>query len=162
LTTNILSTLSTSGLTNTSHPYLALNRLHCSLLIASLTDNPSRLDEAISVSAACASALRALLPEGHPVRGVAVAELGKLLTVDEPEQTQCPPEAGAQESGKRFPPTGVCRLRLAHDTLVRALMELEIGYGGEESELVQGVRKTSREVDKEISVWNRAVQNAMQ
>jgi len=42
------------------------------------------LDEAIRAATRVFTGLSQILPEGHPARGVALAELGKLLCVDEP------------------------------------------------------------------------------
>lgn len=163
--------LSSSLLTPTSHPYLALSRLHLSLLIASLGSTSENLDEAIRTSARCVSALMDLLVEGHPARGVGMAELGKLLTVDEPETSSSPitpaitDGSGTEGEGNGavkppFPPKGEARLRLAHETLVRAMKELELGFGAGGGEVGKDVQKLAREVDKELSVWTRGIKNA--
>jgi len=163
LTYNILKLLSASPLTPTSHPYLALSRLYLSLLIASLGGSPENLNEAIRTSARCVSALRDLLPEGHPARGVAMAELGKLLTVDEPPSPETENDSNRgddKSSDLTFPPSGEARLRLAHDTLRRAMVELDIGFGSDGGEVGANVQRLAREVDKELSIWARGLRNS--
>ncbi|KZT08862.1 uncharacterized protein LAESUDRAFT_757043 [Laetiporus sulphureus 93-53] len=65
ITTNTLLILISACLTPSCHTLLALTRLHKELLIA------------ITVT------LTAVLPHGHPVRGVMLAELGKVPVIDE-------------------------------------------------------------------------------
>lgn len=169
----MLGLFSASALPTTSHPYLALSRLHLSLLIASLGSNPENLDEAIRTSARCVGAMMELLVEGHPARGVGLAELGKLLVVDEPATPENKALSDSPSSGKPsgsgqsgdgsaaiFPPKGEARLRLAHETLLRAMKELELGFGAGGGEVGAEVQKVAREVDKEVNIWTRGIRNA--
>lgn len=147
-----------------SHPILALQRLHQSLLIADLvsTTSASLLDNAIRATARAVSGITTILDEGHPVRGVALAELGKLLAVDEQPSTLAPVNANVQFDV--FPPTGAARLQLATNTLKQALNELLIGFG----ESTQGgevgveLREEIIRLEKEMSVWHRGVKNTLQ
>ncbi|KAJ6484472.1 hypothetical protein C8R47DRAFT_1280715 [Mycena vitilis] len=131
LTTNLLPILASAGLPPSSHPRLALARLHTALLIAGIAEsqassspplsttpststpasalassststqlgpqpaNPipqlqtptqaqETLDSAILAATHVCAGLDAVLRAGHPMRGIARAELGKLLAVDEP------------------------------------------------------------------------------
>ena len=110
---------------------------------------PESLDETIRVSAACLPPLRELYPEGHPVRAVATAELGKLLTVDELPNAD----------GSAFPPRGIQRLRLAHSTLQQAYRELEIGFGQGGGQGGREALQLARHIGQEIDMWDRGVRN---
>lgn len=142
-----------------AHPLLALTRLHLSLLLSSLPSPPdsSSLDEAIRTAARVASGLEEVLREGHPVRGLARAELGKLLAVDEPsaEATTSPQAVGAEV----FPPRGSARLALAYGTLQRAYAELSIGFGPGGGEVGRDVRETLLNLEKEIGVWKEGIKS---
>ncbi len=73
------------------------------------------------MAAKSVAGLARLLRPGHPVRGIALAELGKLLVVDEPDPKHVPSES--------FPPSGPDRLKLAVTTLRQAMDELRVGFG---------------------------------
>jgi len=162
----MLSLFNASPLTPTSHPFLSLNRLHLSLLIFTLDSTLENLDEAIRTSATCASGLRELLVEGHPGRAMAMAELGKLLGADEPPTSTSSSSStsgpASNAYGNKFPPSGEPRLRLARETLIRSLAELEIGYGPGGGEVGANVRELTRGVDKELAVWTSRVRNVLE
>jgi hypothetical protein len=139
----------------TSHPFLALLRLHQSLLIDALAADPSHLDAAIKTNAEVVAALTDLLPYGHPIRAVSIAELGRLLCVDEPAATD-----GGQ--GDTFPPRGIHRLKLAKDTLERAMAELSIGFGEGGGEVGRRVREDLGNIQKEIELFNGLVDRSRQ
>lgn len=95
-----------------------------------------------------------------------MAELGKLLAVDEPD-----PKDGIdtttpipQPNSPLYPPSGPNRLKLAHEMLVKARSELLVGFGSrnEGGEVGKGVRKQIVDVEKELSVWMTGIRNAMQ
>ncbi|KAH9924151.1 SET domain-containing protein [Fomitopsis serialis] len=160
LTTNIIPILMSAGLTPSCHPLLAMTRLHQELLIASLSGSTTQeaLDETIRTAARYVAGLLAILPAGHPVRGVALAELGKLLAVDEPS-----PPADTAGSADRFPPSGSARLKLAHETLVRARGELLVGFGTDNSGGLVGreVRETIVRLEQELGAWTQGIRNAL-
>jgi len=162
LTTNLIPILTSAGLVPSSHPLLALTRLHQSLLISSLQINMSQevLDEAIRAAAKSTISLSSLLYEGHPVRGVAFAELGKLLAVDE-----MTPRTGALSAMEvpEFPPSGPPRLKLAYETLVRARNELLIGFGkaNDGGQVGQEIREIIVSLEKEIGIWSQGVHNVI-
>ncbi|KIM40724.1 hypothetical protein M413DRAFT_446114 [Hebeloma cylindrosporum] len=213
LTTNLIPILISSGLVPAAHPLLGLSRLHSSLLIAHLppTDpgveeirspevqaahpassqkvSPEEaqeaLDEAIRAARRAYTGLSQVLVEGHPMRGIACAELGKLLSVDEPHPThlEAPGEGtnaaspslsgpsaaatspmGVSMSPPTYPPSGPARLKLAYETLVRARTELMIGFGGknEGGEVGRDVRNQIAEIEKELMVWKSGIRNAWQ
>lgn len=99
----MLPLLLSAGLTPSSHPLLALNYLHQSILLQPPSSQPTdsspksttitpvaemsqnQLDELIRVASRSVFGFGRLLCEGHPVRAIALVELGKLLAVDEPE-----------------------------------------------------------------------------
>ncbi|KAF8579649.1 SET domain-containing protein [Ramaria rubella] len=145
-----------------SHPLLALLRLQQSLLITSFststTFDGTFLNDTIRTTARAVSGLTAILDEGHPVRAVALAELGKLLAVDEPASHDLPPAS----QSNIFPPSGVGRLRLAIETLKRALQELIIGFGDNTGggEVGYELREMLISLEREMGVWNRGVKNA--
>ncbi|KAF8503136.1 SET domain-containing protein [Gautieria morchelliformis] len=151
-----------------AHPHLALLRLHQSLLITALASSTDAdlLDNTIRATARAVAGITAVLDEGHPVRGVGLAELGKLLAVDEPPppptSTTSPSNSSAQSDV--FPPTGAARLRLAIDTLKRALKELMIGFGESTwgGEVGTELREEVVRLEKELSIWQRGVKNALQ
>jgi len=202
LTSNLIPILLSAGLLLSSHPLLALCRLHTSLLISTLplfdpnveeisspqvqasasvqnnspNDAQEKIDEAIRAATRASTGISQLLAFGHPVRGIALAELGKLLSVDEPSpkhtQNNLPGSLPTSSSGvvlgpppsQVYPPSGPPRLKLAYDTLVHARGELIIGFGrqNEGGEVGQSVRKQAVDLEKELGVWKTGVRNTLQ
>ncbi|EIW55654.1 SET domain-containing protein [Trametes versicolor FP-101664 SS1] len=160
LTTNIIPILISTGLTPSSHPLLAMTRLHQELLIASLPTSLSQetLDEVIRTAAKYSAGLQPVLPNGHPIRAIALAELGKLLAVDEPAPHDGPAQAAT------FPPSGPSRLKLAYESLVRAHEELLVGFGKANGggHVGRDVRDAIARLEKEIGVWTAGVRNALE
>ncbi|TFK90316.1 SET domain-containing protein [Polyporus arcularius HHB13444] len=160
LTSNIIPILTSAGVTPSSHPLLAMTRLHQELLIADLPTALSQetLDETVRTAAKYSAGLQSLLPKGHPVRAVALGELGKLLAVDEPS-----PPSGSDAAG-RFPPSGPARLKLAYESLVKAHEELLIGFGkaGGGGQLGREVREAIVRLEKELGVWTSGIRNALE
>ncbi|KAI0693920.1 SET domain-containing protein [Cerioporus squamosus] len=160
LTTNILPILTSAGATPSSHPLLAMTRLHKELLIAELPSALSQetLDETIRTAAKYSAGLQTLLPKGHPVRAVALGELGKLLAVDEPS-----PPSG-EDAAARFPPSGPARLKLAYESLVKAHEELLIGFGKADGggQLGRDIRDNIVRLEKELGVWTSGIRNALE
>lgn len=107
--------------------------------------------------------LTAVLPPGHPTRALALAELGKLLAVDEPAPRRAT-GAGAQELASAFPPSGPARLRLACETLIRARDELLISFGERNGggEVGHEVREMVVRVERELAAWNQGVRNVIE
>ncbi|KAF5327714.1 hypothetical protein D9619_004677 [Psilocybe cf. subviscida] len=135
------------------------------------------LDEAIRAATRASNGLNQILTEGHPVRGIALAELGKLLAVDEPAPTDVtssntpnstssplsPSPIGGLKRPPPYPPSGPARLKLAYQTLVRARSELVIGFGGGKNEggaIGKSVRDQAVELEKEIAVWTTGLREA--
>ncbi|KAI0635233.1 SET domain-containing protein [Trametes polyzona] len=160
LTTNIIPILTSAGLTPSSHPLLAMTHLHQELLIASLSNSLSQesLDEAIRAAAKYSAGLQNLLPKGHPIRAIALGELGKLLAVDEPAPPSDPTPAA------KFPPSGPPRLKLAYESLVRAREELLIGFGKSNGggHVGQDVREAIVRLEKELGQWNTGIKNVLE
>ncbi|KAF8122536.1 hypothetical protein EV363DRAFT_1436578 [Boletus edulis] len=94
--------------------------------------------------------LSAILDPGHPVRGVALAELGKLLACRRARQTAS------------FPPSGPTRLKIAYETLLKAREELLIGFGRENEggEVGREVRENIVALEKELGVEDGAVRRS--
>ncbi|EKM56908.1 uncharacterized protein PHACADRAFT_208075 [Phanerochaete carnosa HHB-10118-sp] len=163
LTKNMIPILVSAGLMPTCHPLLAMSRLHQELLISELGPDITQeaLDDAIRAAAKHNTGVGSILPFGHPVRAVAMTELGKLLAVDEPS----PPE-GPEEANKpgQFPPRGAARLKLAYQTLVRARNELLVGFGkvNEGGQLGEEIRESLVRLEKELGVWTEGVKNALE
>lgn len=159
LTTNIIPLLTSSKLTPSSHPLLALTRLHQSLLLATLPSplTQEALDNLILATSSSVAGLSVILSPGHPIRALALAELGKLLAVDEPSPTQ-------DRDTTRFPPSGPARLKAAYDALVRAKSELAIGFGvkNDGGEVGREVREMIVRVEKELQVWKQGIQNVIE
>lgn len=128
------------------------------------------LDDAIRAATRANTGLTQVLTYGHPVRGVSLAELGKLLAVDEPAPKNI--ENGNVNSmplppinSPLYPPSGPNRLKLAQQTLVQARAELLVGFGGgknEGGEVGREVRKQLVDVEKELGVWREGIRNALQ
>jgi SET and MYND domain-containing protein len=107
--------------------------------------------------------MSAILDEGHPVRCIALVELGKLLAVDEPASSASS-TTSASSSPFPFPPTGPQRLTLALETLKSALKELMVGFGqsNQGGDVGLGVREQLVKLEKEMSVWRDGIRNARQ
>lgn len=137
-----------------------MTRLHQELLIAALPTSLSQetLDEVIRTAAKYSAGLQPVLPKGHPIRAIALAELGKLLAVDEP----APHDGRAQAA--TFPPSGPPRLKLAYESLVRAHEELLVGFGKANAggHVGKDVRDAIARLEKEIGVWTAGVGNALE
>lgn len=145
------------------------------------------LDEAIRAATRASNGINQILAEGHPVRGIALAELGKLLAVDEPSPTDVTvppsgpitpnptssplsslspsptPPTGGLKRPPPYPPSGPARLKLAYQTLVRARSELVTGFGGGKNEggiVGKSVRDQAIELEKEIAVWTTGLREA--
>jgi len=210
LTTNLIPILMSAGLLPSSHPLLALSRLRTTLLIANfqspfdsgtielnfpqiqeqrqvgpekqlaLNEAQEHLDEVIRSATRTCNGLGQILPYGHPVRGLALTELGKLLSVDEPfpkhlieenisPSPASPPAVFSTPPGKlagvvQYLPSGPQRLKLAYETLVRARGELMVGFGGGKNEggqVGQEVRKLLVDVEKELGVWREGIKSVM-
>ncbi|KAF9441593.1 SET domain-containing protein [Macrolepiota fuliginosa MF-IS2] len=209
LTQNLIPILTSAGLLLSSHPLLALSRLHTTLLItnfrspfdsdsielnspqiqeqrqlspetkSSLDEAQESLDEAIRSATRTCNGLNQILPYGHPIRGLAVAELGKLLSVDEPApkhlidgavpSPSSPPTTAttsqlASAIPAPYPPSGPQRLKLAYETLVRAKEELMVGFGGGKNEGGQvglEARKLLVDIEKELGVWREGIRSAI-
>ncbi|KAJ7310714.1 hypothetical protein DFH08DRAFT_918265 [Mycena albidolilacea] len=179
LSSKLVPILASAGATPSSHPLLALTRLHTALLIADLhhpqsqsqsdapttptptpTEAQAALDEAIVAATKAVAGLEGVLRYGHPVRGIARAELGKLLAVDEP----APRAPGtAAEEALRYPPSGVKRLRLALETLVQARGELGVGFGppNEGGVVGRSVRDDIVRLERELAVWKKGLGEAL-
>lgn len=151
--------LVSAGLPPSSHPLLALLKFHQSLLLSSFSHQISQdlLDESIRTAAKHVSGLSAVLDQGHPVRGIALAELGKLLAVDEPS-------AASLAQTASFPPSGPTRLKIAYETLVRARNELLVGFGleNEGGEVGQEIGESIVALEKELGVWTTGIRNALE
>jgi hypothetical protein len=151
LTNNIIPILNSAKVT----------RLHQSLLLAafpaSLTQDA--LDGLIRISFASVTGLSIVLPPGHPARALALAELGKLLAVDEPT-----PRTAEGGEISTFPPSGPARLRLACDTLIRARDELAMSFGERSGggEVGREVRDMVVHVERELAAWGQGIRNVIE
>ena len=153
-----------------AHPVLGLARVHLSILISRLASDPSIIDETVRAAARVAAGVSAIHTKGHPARGIAYAELGKLLTVDEyypegqnpvePTPSQLDPDAkpmwhAGDDNGV---PHGFERLRIAHYTLMQAREELMIGFGwiNEGGAVGREVSELAKNIEREVAIWRRA------
>jgi len=102
-----------------------------------------------------------ILRPGHPVRGIALAEQGKLLAVDEPSPRQNDTPA---EAALLYPPSGSARLRSAFEVLKRSRQELLIGFGARNEGGVVGkeVRDMVAAIEKELGVWKHGIKNVLE
>jgi len=129
-----------------------------------------RLDDAIRSAMRTCDALNQVVTYGHPIRGLAIAELGKLLSVDEPspghlvENGLSSPTRSSACLPATSLPSGPRRLRLAYETLVCARGELMVGFGGGKNEggkVGNEVRKLLIDVERELAVWKDGIRNAI-
>ncbi|PBK94820.1 SET domain-containing protein [Armillaria gallica] len=159
LTTKLIPILTSAGLTPSCHPLLGLTILHKSFLISSFPSPCTQeyLDDTIRVARKAITGLTSIHREGHPVLGIALAELAKILAVDEPS----PRETNGPGI---YPPSGPPRLKLALDTFMRARNSLMIGFGmvNEGGEIGRHVREVLVSLEKEIGVWKQGVRNVLQ
>ncbi|KAF9519864.1 hypothetical protein BS47DRAFT_1481760 [Hydnum rufescens UP504] len=184
-TTNSIALLRPIPLHIACDPLLALTRLHQTLLISKIFSGPppsslgeqhsrdAEVDEACGIAARNVAGVSAILPYGHPVRGVALAELGKLLCVDvDPSTETSPSSASASASASRLisgtrivgenaaVPRGYARVELAIQVLLRARDELQIGFGRETGDGGGGqagrdVRGMLQELEREVETWRK-------
>jgi hypothetical protein len=158
LTTNMIPILTSAKILPSSHPLLALSRLHQSLLLAAFPSDLTQdaLDGLIRATSASITGISGVLPPGHPTRALALAELGKLLAVDEPAPR-------ITTTGAAFPPSGPARLRLACETLIRAREELLISFGerNEGGEVGREVREMVVRAERELAAWDQGVRNVV-
>ncbi|KAJ8519784.1 hypothetical protein ONZ45_g3293 [Pleurotus djamor] len=184
LVNNLIPILVSAGLTPSSHPLLAMSHLQQTLLITSFNESFNSelttsenerkaaqdvLDNAIRAANRHVTGLASVLPEGHPIRAIALAELGKLLVVDEPAPKRADNQNGhplPQSYGvvPSYPPSGPPRLKLAYDTLLQAHKELLIGFGKtNEGGLVgKEIRQTLTAIEKELGVWKQGIRNVIE
>lgn len=140
-----------------------MTRLHREIVIETLQSpelTQDTLDEAIRAAAKYNAGIQALLPKGHPVRAVALAELGKLFAVDEPS----PAPASEAPANGRFPPSGPARLKLAYESLVKAHEELLIGFGKQTrgGQLGREIRDVIVGLEKELGIWSTGLKNVLE
>jgi len=198
LTSNLIPLLTSAGLSHSTYPLLALTRLNQVFLIDELSsvvlathptteagaeevlispgaqlsakERQEHLDECIRNGSKIVAGINALLSPGHPVIGIALAELGKLLAVDEIHVDDARPavrsEAGggnANVNSSVFPPTGPTRVKLAYETLMRARASLRVGFGSrnEGGKVGRRVREDLVRLEKEMEVWTSGVKNVL-
>jgi SET and MYND domain-containing protein len=189
LVTNYRSPFESEATVELNSPQIQEQRQVDSETKLSFDEAQDHLDEAIRSATGTCNALNQVLPYGHPIRGLAVAELGKLLGVDEPQPkhlvaqdshlsssssssmpatpstsmfaSTSPPQLAKAPS---YPPSGPQRLKLAYETLVRARGELIIGFGGGKNEggmVGMEIRKLLVDVEKELGVWKEGIRSAV-
>ncbi|KAK1236420.1 hypothetical protein PQX77_000330 [Marasmius sp. AFHP31] len=193
LTSNLIPLLTSAGLSHSTYPLLALTRLNQALLIDELSGvvpttitNPrveedeevlvspdaqlsakerqEHLDECIRNGSRVVTGLSALLVTGHPVIGIALAELGKLLAVDEVHAADHSETGGSNATNSNlFPPSGPARVKQAYEMLMRARASLQIGFGtrNEGGKVGRQVRESLVRLEKEIEVWTSGVKNVL-
>ncbi|KAJ3823176.1 hypothetical protein F5880DRAFT_1482708 [Lentinula raphanica] len=166
LTTNLIPILISAGFPPSSHPLLGLTRLHQQLLTESFP-NPltqDHLDETIRTASQNVNGLTTLLREGHPVLAIALVGLGKLLAVDEPSPRASDSDLFQKELTQVYPPSGLPRLQLAYQTLLRARTMLSIGFGvvNEGGQVGKEVREMIVALEKEIGVFKQGVRNVFE
>ena len=147
---------------------LAANQAQVNQAQATVAEAQAQLGDAICAAARASAGLGQVLAEGHPVRGIALAELGKLLSVDEPDPAHARgpagPPTGAMGVAPGYPPSGPTRVKLAYETLLRARAELLVGFGSGANEggvVGRGVREMAAELEKEMQVWKAGVKNVL-
>ncbi|KAL5498709.1 hypothetical protein ACEPAH_2064 [Sanghuangporus vaninii] len=176
LVRNMVQTLGTR-LPLSSHPLLALIRLGQNLLITQLARETTQatLETSIQFAMAYVKGLSSILPPGHPVRAVAITELGKLLAIDEPtpptSDVPMPSATNDKESleqGKDMHelkvPRGPARLKHAVEVLQQAYLEVCIAFGKVNGggEVGNSVREMLVSLEKELGVWQNGIRNTLE
>lgn len=166
-----------SRLLPSAHPLLALIRLGQTLLITKLAKDTSSavLETAIQYAIAYVKAISMVLRSGHPVRAVAIAELGKLLAVDEPTTDSSSSSVAdtSPDNATSIPamggleiqvPNGPARLQRAVEVLRQAHRELTIAFGraNEGGEVGRSVRDMLVSMEKELGVWRSGIRNTLE
>jgi hypothetical protein len=110
------------------------------------------LDDTIRLAKTSVDALEKLLAKGHPMRGIALAELGRLYAQDE----------FFVPSSSSDLPHGPARLKAAYVTLLRAREELLIGFGVEDAggEVGRDVREVIVRLESEMDTWREGMRRA--
>jgi len=177
IATNIVSLLTSAGVTNGSHPLLGLLRSHHYMLTASLSlsadalarttptasakdEHQELLDDAIRTAVRVHQGLVEVLPFGHPIRAIHLSELGMLCATDETASNI--PTQSLPIKEKVFPPTGAARLQLAINYLIEAHKELLIAFGAgkEGGDVGKRVRETLIQLEAEMGIWKEGVKTA--
>ena len=177
IATNIISLLTSAGVTNGSHPLLGLLRSQHYLLTMSLAlsadalartaptetakeEHQKCLDDAIRTAVRAFQGLLETLPFGHPIRAIHLSELGMLCATDETASNV--PDQSLPANGSVFPPTGAARLRLAINYLVEARKELLVAFGAgrEGGDVGKRVRETLIQLEAEMGIWKEGVKTA--
>lgn len=158
-----------SRLPNSAFPLLELIRKSQSLQISMLPEKPSQsqLDELIRTATMNVEGLCKILRFGHPLRALALTELGKLYAVDEPaseserDMTDIVKNNNTIEDAPQI--RGPARLRRAIQILQQAYSELCIAFGRKNNGGSVGadVRETLAGLEKELAVWNSGIRNAL-
>jgi len=177
IATNIIPLLTSAGVTDGSHPLLGLLRSYHYLLTMSLSlsadalaratpttsaeeEHQKLLDDGIRTAVRVLRGLVEVLPLGHPIRAIHLAELGMLCATDE---TAPNIPAQPQPNGeKEFPPTGAARLQLAINYLIEARRELLVAFGveGGGGDVGKKVRETLIQLETEMGIWKEGVKTA--
>ena len=178
----VIPLLTHANFAPSSHPLLALQRLYQAHLVSTLNlpssdmqytavaghsftqeqkDAQARLDGAIRASYAVVLGLKDVLRTGHPVRALAVAELGKLLAADEPAPTFGGESDSSLNNGLVV--SGAGRLRLALETLRQAHAELLIAFGISTGggEVGKDIREMVVMLEKEMGIWTSGIGNVV-
>ena len=182
--TNSLALLRAFPLHIASDPLLALTRLYQTLLISKISSGspPSSLeqqhardaevDEACRIAARNVASVSAILAYGHPVRAVALAELGKLLCVNVDPSVPSSASSSSrlisgspsfgEETEPGMPiPRGLARVELAIQVLLQARSEFQVGFGrdtgyGGGGQAGRDVRGILQELERERDAWRKA------
>lgn len=177
IATNIISLLTSAGMTNGSHPLFGLLRSQHYLFTTSLAlsadalartaptetakgEHQKLLDDTIRTAVRVLQGLVEVLPFGHPIRGIHLSELGMLCATDETASNI--PAQSLPANGGVFPPTGAARLQLAINYLIGAHKELLIAFGTarEGGDVGKRVRETLIRLEVELGIWKEGVKTA--
>lgn len=177
IATNVISLLTSAGVTNGSHPLLGLLRSQHYLLTMSLAlsadalarmapttkakdEHQKLLDDAIRTAVRVLQGLVEVLPFGHPIRAIHLSELGMLCATDETASNI--PGQSLPANGRVFPPTGAARLQLAINYLIEAHKELLVAFGAgkEGGDVGKRVRETLIQLEAEMGIWKEGVKTA--
>lgn len=126
--------------------------------LAEQCERDAVVDEACLLGARYVAGVSGILPHGHPIRGIALAEFGKLLCMDVGPTG----ESGGNDAESTLP-RGAPRLQLAAQVLVRAREELVIGFGQAcgGGQVGEEVERMLRELEREMNIWHKAQARSM-
>lgn len=141
-----------------SYPLSSLLRLQALLDCSPTPDGTSVVNpgRAIQATALAWKGMTEVYPAGHPSIGIALAELGKLLNLESDSKSFEQPLG--QGRGLVIPSSMIARRNLAQQTMIRAVEELQIGFGPTGGLVANELRGLVQGLGHELTMYAQAQQ----